>query len=239
MNLYTNVKISSPQQCPYLEDRSMRHAFFYASEVSDSELDCLLLEGWRKFGIYYFRPQCLGCSNCIPLRIPVNTFHMSRSQRRLWRANSDIQMRFEPSAPFDELYKIYEEHSLNRFGTITSKEEFESNFFTKSCNSAYSLYYLHGMLIAAGFLDLSSYALSSVYFIYLTKFLARGLGNYSVLREIKLTAELGLQYYYLGYFVAGNSKMQYKAEFYPYEYYQWENKTWKSVINKDDGGKLR
>ena len=193
----------------------MQLAFFYAAEVSNSELDELISGGWRKFGMYFFKPQCIGCCSCIPVRVPVDSFRMSKSQRRLWRKNSDIQVSLEQNAPFLELYGIYQDHSLNRFGTIPDKEEFYNNFFIKSCPSAYSLYYLDGMLIAAGFLDLSSNALSSVYFIYCTKFLARGLGNYSVLREIQMAEDLGLQYYYLGYFVPGSSRMQYKARFFP------------------------
>lgn len=234
MKLYTKVKLSSPGKCPYLENRFMRLAFFYATEVSDSELDELISGGWRKFGMYFFRPQCIGCSSCIPIRVPVDSFRMSKSQRWLWRRNSDIQVRLEQNASFFELYEIYQDHSLNRFGTMSNEEEFKYNFFIKSCRSAYSLYYLHGMLIAAGFLDLSSNALSSVYFIYRTKFLDRGLGNYSVLREMQMTSELGLQYYYLGYFVPGNCRMQYKARFFPYQYYQWDTQSWISVSNRED-----
>lgn len=184
--------------------------------------------------MYFFRPQCRDCSSCIPIRVPVDSFSMSKSQRRLWRRNSDIQVSLEQNAPFFELYGIYQDHSLNRFGNLAGEEEFKNNFFIKSCSSSYSLYYLNGMLIAAGFLDLSSTALSSVYFIYRTKFLARGLGNYSVLREIQMTSDLGLQYYYLGYFVPGNCRMQYKARFFPYQYYHWETQAWISVSNRED-----
>lgn len=234
MKLYTKVKLSSPGKCPYLENRFMRLAFFYATEVSDSELDELISGGWRKFGMYFFRPQCIGCSSCIPIRVPVDSFRMSKSQRRLWRRNS-VQVSLEQNAPFLELYKIHQDHSFNRFGTMSDEEEFNNNFFIKSCPSVYSLYYLHGMLIAAGFLDLSSNALSSVYFIYRTNFLARGLGNFSVLREIRMAEDLGLQYYYLGYFVSGSSRMQYKARFFPY---QWDTQSWISVSNREDSRSL-
>ncbi len=188
--------------------------------------------------MYFFRPKCKECSSCIPIRVPANSFRMSKSQKRLWSRNSDIQMRLEQDAPFFELYRIYQDHSLNRFGTSSGEEEFKNNFFIKSCPSAYSLYYLNGMLIAAGFIDFSSNALSSVYFIYSTKLLVRGLGNYSVLREIQLAADLGLQYYYLGYYVSGNSRMQYKARYFPYQYYHWETQTWTSVSNREDSRRL-
>lgn len=238
MNLYTEVKLSTPCKCPYLQDRIMQLAFFYAAKVNDSELDQLISCGWRKFGMYYFRPQCNGCFSCIPIRVPVDSFCMSKSQRRLWRRNSDIQVSLEQDAPFPELYRIYQDHCLNRFGTPANEEEFKLNFFIKSCRSAYSLYYLSGTLIAAGFLDLSSNALNSVYFIYYTEFLARGLGNYSILREIQMTSVMGLKYYYLGYYVPGSTRMKYKANFFPYQYYHWETQTWISVSNREDCGRL-
>jgi arginine-tRNA-protein transferase len=238
MKLYTKVRLSSPDKCPYLENRFMRLAFFYASEVSGSELDRLISNGWRKFGIYFFKPQCEGCRSCIPVRVPVETFSMSKSQRRLWRKNSDIRMSLEEDASFTELYRIYQEHSLNRFGNSVNEEEFRNHFFIKACPSAYSLYYLGGMLIAVGFLDLSSNALSSVYFVYRTQFLERGLGNYSVLREIQMASDLGLRYYYLGYYVPGSSRMQYKARFFPYQYYHWETQTWISVSSREDCTKI-
>ncbi|HEX3019910.1 MAG TPA: hypothetical protein VHP36_06395 [Chitinispirillaceae bacterium] len=238
MKLLTKVQLSIPQKCLYLDNRQMRVSFFHAIGVSDIELDRLLSDGWRKFGIYYFRPHCQDCGKCIPVRVPVDTFHMSKSQRRLWRANSDVRMQFEYDAPFDELYKIYKEHSLNRFDTVASKTEFEYNFFIKSCRSGYTLYYLDGVLVAAGFLDLSSQALSSVYFIYLTEILPRGPGIYSILREIRLAADLGLKYYYLGYYVPGNSKMQYKAGFMPFEYYHWKRQCWEIVESREDREKL-
>ncbi len=226
MNLLADIQLSNFQDCPYLPDRQMRLAFFYANEVKKSELNALLSCGWRKFGIYYFRPKCENCCNCIPVRVPVASFSMSKSQRRIWNRNSDIEVNFEKEAPIDKLYEIYEEHSKKRFGTVADRSEFEFNFFIESCPSFFSLYYLDGMLVAAGFLDFSSNALSSVYFIYRPPLMNRGLGNFSILKEIEKTKDLGLHHYYLGYYVQGNSRMQYKTRFRPFEWYSWETGNW-------------
>lgn len=226
MDLLSDIQLSDPQKCPYLLDKQMRLAFFFAHNVNESELDLLLSKGWRKFGIYYFCPQCENCCNCIPIRIPVSSFSMSKSQKRLWHKNADVEVRFEHIVSIEELYKIYEEHSQLRFGIDSNIDEFKCNFFTRSCPSFFSLYFLGGMLVAAGFLDFSSHALSSIYFIYRPSFMSRGLGNFSIIKEIEKTESLGLKYYYLGYFIQGNSRMQYKTRFRPYEWYSWKTGNW-------------
>lgn len=230
MLLIAQPRLSNPERCPYLQEKLMRVAYFYACEVDSDELEKLLSCGWRKFGAYFFRPQCQDCSYCIPVRVPVNSFTITKGQRRLWRANQDLDVRIEEDPSIDQLFEIYQDHSLNRFGLDANRTEFENNFFVKSCPSAYSLYYYKKMLIAAGFLDISCTSLSSVYFIYRSEYLDRGLGNFSILKEIQLTAELGMMYYYLGYYVKGNSRMQYKIRYSPYQWFDWEKGEWQNSL---------
>jgi len=215
--------------CPYLADKKKQFEYFFAHQLTGEEIARLLAEGWRKFGLYYFRPACPDCRGCVPLRIPVDTFRPSRSQRRSLRKNSSIEARFVVPVFNSRIYEIYLKHSRERFGDESSPEDFIHSFYTPSCPSIQSEYYLEGKLIAAGFIDIGSDCLSSVYFVYDTDYSRLGLGTLSVLREIEYAKELGLKYYYLGYHVAGCDRMTYKGNFLPREDYDWASGLWETA----------
>jgi arginine-tRNA-protein transferase len=132
------------------------------------------------------------------------------------------------------VFEIYREHSGERFGKKVEREEFINNFCTISCPSLLSKYYINGTLAAAGFLDISSQSLSSVYFVFRKQFEHFGLGNYSVLREVEQARLMGLSYYYLGYYVVDNRIMEYKTRFLPYETYNWKTEQWESVEKNEN-----
>jgi len=212
--------------CPYLSDKESYLEYFLASGLTSEELDELLSSGWRKFGIYYFRPKCPGCLKCIPLRIQTKNFTPSKSQKRVMKKAEKITLTAGPLAFKKEIFDIYEIHSQNRFNKKSDLNEFYHSFYEQSCPAMQSEYYLDGKLIAAGFLDYSSNSLSSVYFIYDTEYKNYSLGTLSVIKEIQLAAAMGLDYYYLGYVVSGNHSMAYKDKFHPHEIYDWDSKAW-------------
>jgi arginine-tRNA-protein transferase len=227
MILHQSVKRSDISQCHYLPDRQWRFEYFYASGLSGEELGRLLEKGWRKFGLYFFRPICPACRACIPIRVLVDEFIPSRSQRRILRRNSDCEVRFGPLQYSDRIYEIYADHSVKRFGRQdTHPEEFMASFFTRSCPSLQSEYHVENSLAGVGFIDRSTDALSSVYFIYDTEYEHLGLGTFSVIREIGYARDLGLKYYYLGYYIPECMKMAYKGRFRPYEFYDWGKGRW-------------
>jgi arginine-tRNA-protein transferase len=166
---------------------------------------------------------------CIPVRIPVNQFIISKSQRRLLKQNEKTQVTFNSLEYDDEVFEIYKEHSAERFGKQVDREEFKNNFCVISCPSLLSKYYVDGILVAAGFLDVTSKGLSSVYFVFKKKYQHLGLGKYSVLKEIEYSIQNKLEYYYLGYYVKGNSIMEYKTRFHPFECYNWNKEQWETV----------
>ncbi len=81
-------------------------------------------------------------------------------------------------------------------------------------------------LVAVGFLDRSSEALSSVYFFYRSDYSHLSLGTLSVIREIEYARILKLRYYYLGYYISENSRMAYKNSFFPNEKFSWDDYSW-------------
>ncbi len=212
--------------CPYFEDAQCRFEYFYARDLDGAELDELFKRGWRKFGTYFFRPECGRCRRCVPLRILVEEFAPTKSQRRVMRKGAEIEVEFREPEYRDEIFEIYRDHSSNRFGRESDKTDFMEAFYTPSCPSLQSEYRLHGELVAVGFIDVSLDALSSVYFVYKTKYEQYRMGTYSLVREIEHAASRGMKYYYLGYYIKETGRMSYKNHFHPNEKFDWINQVW-------------
>jgi leucyl-tRNA---protein transferase len=217
MKILLDVTLSETQQCPYLPDKELRYSYFYAHEVNQDELEVLLSQGWRKFGYYYFKPNCPNCNACVPLRIMVDEFEPSRSQKRVIKKGKDIEMFPIPLRYKGEIYAVYRDHSMARFGRVSTEEEFLTSFYRISCPGFQTEYYYNNRLAAVGFLDRSVHALSSVYFVYHHDLEEFSPGTLSICREIEEAKEMGSKWYYLGYYIENNQSMNYKNRFYPHE----------------------
>lgn len=231
MKLLSPPRLSPEDHCPYLKGEQSRHEFFLAQDLSDQEFDEVLKQGFRKFGIYFFRPNCMNCSECLPLRVKAQEFQPSKSQKRVLKKNQDITVLFKPLIYREEIFDIFVKHSKIRFGQDEShknaREEFIQTHFTPTTSSLLSEFYLEGKLIAVGFLDISEEATSSVYFIYDPDHAKRSLGVFGALKEIEYSKEKAKSYYYLGYYIKENNSMNYKNQFSPYEIYDWSLKRWR------------
>jgi leucyl-tRNA---protein transferase len=229
MQMIKARSVEDPTACPYLPGRQKRYEYFLASDLGRREIAALLAHGWRKFGIYFFRPACPDCRQCIPLRVDVAAFQPSRSQRRVERGGEEIDCRFGPLRPDRRVFDIYAAHSAARFGLASDFEEFLLQFYLPACPSLQSELSFHGRLIAAGFLDLGSDCLSSIYFCFDPAHSAYRPGILGALREIEHARHLGLRWYYLGYFVPGSPALSYKDHFRPRQYFDWEKRRWRMV----------
>ncbi|MCR9204211.1 MAG: arginyltransferase [Halobacteriovoraceae bacterium] len=234
MKLLSPPRISPEEKCPYLPDQQARHEFFLATEVDAKEFNGCLEQGFRKFGIYFFRPNCSTCKKCLPLRVRASDFKPTKSQKRVLNKNKDVKVFYKPLLYREEIFQLFVKHSKARFNQSEehneSREEFIQTHFTPSTPSLLSEFFLEGKLIAVGFLDISSDAVSSVYFIYDPDFQKRSLGILGALKEIEYTKKSHKSYYYLGYYIEENRLMSYKNQFHPYEVYDWGTETWKEEI---------
>lgn len=201
MKLFSEPLVSEESPCSYIHGRNSRFSYFFAMDVSAEELEAILSRGWRKFGMYYFKPSCINCRECIPIRIKAEELIPSKSQRRVLKECADLHVEFKNMEFRDEIFEIYKDHSLNRFNKDSNKEDFYSSFYTMSCPAMQSEYYIENKLAAVGFLDISSEALSSIYFIYKDEFKNFNLGTFSAFKEAGHALTLGLKYYYLGYYI--------------------------------------
>lgn len=210
--------------CAYFHDGRIARIEY---QIIDSEATCCfhkyLALGYRRLGRTLYRNLCEHCSDCIPIRVPVDSFQPSKSQRRTLRANEDIALTVRPPAELTPdrvaLFRTY----LATKHPDPEREPIEDEEFQLRIihyGYAYSLemnYYLHDLLAGVGIVDVGVDAVSANYFYYDTGLLSRRLGIYSILQEIQLAQALGKRYYYLGFLIRENQKMAYKSDFKPHE----------------------
>jgi arginine-tRNA-protein transferase len=229
MKVLLNKELGPIQDCPYIPENKSCNEFFLAYNLSKGELDEFLEDGWRKFGIYFYRPKCPNCESCLPLRVLTNQFNLSKGHKKILRTNRDIEVKIQPLEYRDEIFELYSKHSRQRFGQDSNSKEFRVSHFFVSCPSIQMEYFLGNKLVAVGFLDIGKQSLSSVYFIFDPDFSKRSLGIFGALFEIEYAQKASIPYYYLGYFISSNSSMTYKSQFTPYEIYHWGNEEWRVI----------
>lgn len=204
----------------------MRQEYMIAFGLKEKEFNDLLICGWRKFGVYFFKPNCQSCFECTPIRVKVNQFIPSKNQKRIILKNRDTKVVFNKLNFSNEIFEIYSDHSLNRFKQKSNIEDFKSTFYLESVPSCQSEYYINNKLVAIGFIDISDEALSSVYFIYRTEYNFLNMGTFGAIKEIEYAKILKLKYYYLGYYIKENHSMSYKNKFKPYQLFDWKKQMW-------------
>src|SRR6185436_17062134 len=111
--------ITEPEPCPYLGGRSSRTDLRLVQSIEPSEYRDHLREGFRRFGMMLFRPACEGCRACVPIRVPVDRFRTTKSQRRVMRRNRDVQVEIgQPAVDAErlEVYHAFHEERSARVG---------------------------------------------------------------------------------------------------------------------------
>ena len=219
-------KKTKPVKCPYLPNKIFIQRYFVHNSLNEYELEYLLSQGWRKFGYYFFKPECPECFECIPVRVLTTEYSPTKSQKRVLRKNRTTGIYITQTGFSEERYKIFEKHSKIRFNQKTTKESYEYNFCISAVPSFIMDYKIEDKLFGTGYIDNSSEALSSIYFAFDPDYSYLSPGILSSIVEIHTAKALGKKYYYLGYYVKNNKIMEYKLRFSPYEIFNWIEKKW-------------
>lgn len=151
--------------------------------------------------------------------MPIADFEPSRSQRRVWRRNADLEVLAGPPVANRERLALFNRHKLEReLAEEPTPLEHYRNWLTTTCTrTVETRYLLDGKIIAVGILDLGARDASSVYFYFDPDHAERGLGTFSVLAEIAWLRGQGYRHYYLGLYVAGCERLNYKTRYLPHE----------------------
>ncbi len=223
MTLRVLQTLESP--CGYFEDRLSRNLVVDPSVDQPRHVyDSLAPAGFRRAGDITFRPHCQHCTACIPCRVPVLTFEPNRRQRRCLKRNSDLDIVQQPARFTDEHFSLYRNYLATRHtgGSMDNpeQEDFERFLLSRWADTWFIDLRHSGRLLATAVCDRLDNGLSAVYSFFDPLESKRSLGVFEVLTQIRLAAEMRLEWLYLGYWIDGHPKMDYKASFQPLEVFQ-------------------
>ncbi|MFD0740345.1 arginyltransferase [Lysobacter koreensis] len=198
--------------------------------------------GFRRSGDIVYRPHCAGCRACIAVRIPVDRFVPDRSQRRCLARNADVELRVCSTQRTDEqlvLYRRYlaarhagggmDGHGASEFDQFLIGSWSEGRFLELRQTAAHG----PGRLLAVAVTDVIETALSAVYTFYDPDpaLAARGLGTLAILQQLQWARREQRSHLYLGYWIAGHRKMDYKRRFRPLE--GFDGRSWHELDAED------
>jgi leucyl-tRNA---protein transferase len=222
--------VTSPAPCPYLPGRSERKVFTeLKGPHADALNDALGRIGFRRSQTVAYRPSCLDCSACVSVRVIAPEFQASSTQRRNLKRNSDLVVTacrpWSTSEQFDLLQRYLGVRHPGG-GMATMDEVDFADMVEHTPVTSYVVEYREpswdgvtpGRLVGACLTDRQGDGLSMIYSFYDPEHEARtGLGNFIILDHIQRAAAEGLPYVYLGYWVDGSARMQYKIRYRPLE----------------------
>lgn len=221
--------VTSPAPCPYLPGRTERKVFTELKGTDADELnEALGRIGFRRSQSVAYRPSCLDCSACVSVRILACEFTPSASQKRAMKNNKDVVVSECRPWATGEQFDLLQHYLAVRHprGGMAGMEESDYADMVEhtpvtSCVVEYregSETDRPGRLIGACLTDVQSDGLSMIYSFYDPDRAERtGLGNFIILDHIRRAAAMGLPYVYLGYWVNGSDRMQYKIRYRPME----------------------
>lgn len=214
--------LTAPYPCSYLAEQSARSQVVTPNElVDDAVYGQLIRAGFRRSGLYTYRPRCDHCRACVPVRLRVDEFHPDRTQRRTTKRNQHLvaalrELVFEP-----DHYQLYRQYQASRHaggGMDQDSEEQYRQFLLQSGVSTLLVEFREaGTLRMVSVVDVVADGLSSVYTFYDPSRPQASYGTYSILWQVELCRQLNLPYLYLGYWIAASRKMAYKINFQPLE----------------------
>ena len=221
MNIVKEFNLNT--KCSYLEDKDQITNYKVIHDCSTLECQEYIERGFRRFGKMYFRPICEGCNECQSIKIDVDNFSFSKSQRRVLKKAKNIKSYIQKPTLTQEHLDLFDKYHLY----MRDKKEWE---YTKATPQSYYssfvdghnefgyevLYFYEEKLIGVDLIDILQDGISSIYFYYDTDFMEYSLGKLSLYNQIMFAKESKLKWIYLGYYVEDCPSLNYKTHYKPY-----------------------
>jgi arginyl-tRNA--protein-N-Asp/Glu arginylyltransferase len=211
-----------PHGCGYFAERTAQNLVI---DPSAPQLDHLygaaLASGFRRAGGHLYQPHCAECRACIPCRVDVEAFRPDRTQRRTFARNADLTVTESMAGYTSERHALYARYLRGRHAG-GGMDAAEANDFQRFLVAPWSptLFLelrLDERLVGVAVTDVCLDGLSAVYTFFDPAESARSLGTYAIMRQVELARSRGIPYVYLGFWIDGHPKMNYKKRFQPLE----------------------
>jgi leucyl-tRNA---protein transferase len=224
--------LTAPSPCPYLPGKEERKVFTHLVGDRAPELNDLLTHGgFRRSQSIAYRPACETCRACVSVRVVVADFRPSRNMRRVFDRNSDIFGEMRATGPTAEQYSVFRTYLDSRhydggmadmtvldYAMMVEDSHVETRMVEYRRGGPDSDFGGRGGdLLAVALTDILGDGLSMVYSFFEPEEARRSLGTFMILDHIARARRMGLPYVYLGYWVRGSRKMDYKGRFVPQE----------------------
>jgi arginine-tRNA-protein transferase len=223
--------LTAPSPCPYLAGKEERKVFTHLVGERAPELNNILTQGgFRRSQSIAYRPACEGCRACVSVRVVAGEFTPTRNLRRIIARNSDLVGDMKIAVPTSEQYSIFRAYldSRHRDGGMADMTVLDYAMMVEDSHIETRVIEYRrrvgdgegrqaGDLIAVALTDVLGDGLSMVYSFFEPDEASRSLGTFMVLDHIARARQMGLAYVYLGYWVRGSRKMDYKSRFLPQE----------------------
>jgi arginine-tRNA-protein transferase len=220
--------LTAPSPCPYLPDRDERKVFAHLPLSDGAQVnDTLTQVGFRRSQNIAYRPACEACDACVSARIPVGPYRFTKSERRVLARNTHLSRNLVEAEATMEQFDLLRRYLMARHAEGGMSDMTWPDYVAMVEDTAVRTHLIEyrapspdrgpGDLIACALVDLLSDGLSLVYSFYDPNLAKQSLGSFVILDHVVQATIAGLPYVYLGYWVRGSEKMDYKARFRPLE----------------------
>ena len=220
--------LTAPSPCPYLPERFERKVFAHLPLTDGATVnDSLTQVGFRRSQNIAYRPACEGCSACVSARVAAHDYVFSRSERKILARNEDLQRGLVEAEATMEQFDLLRRYLTARHADGGMADMTWPDYVAMVEDTAVRTHIVEyrvrstdggpGDLIACALVDLMNDGLSLVYSFYEPDVARRSLGSFVILDHVVQACLTNLPYVYLGYWVRGSEKMDYKVRFSPIE----------------------
>lgn len=222
MNILKEFKVND--KCSYLSDKNQTTHYKLIEECSTAHCQDLIERGYRRFGRMFFRPICSSCDECKSIKIDVQNFKFSSSQRRVIRKAADIKSYIQRPTISKTHLALFEKYHLfmgekkNWDYSPSSAQSYYASFVDAPNDFGYEVLYFHEeKLIGVDLIDVLDDGVSSIYFYYDPEYRGYSLGKLSLYNQIMFAKRSNKRWIYLGYYVKECPSLSYKSHYKPYK----------------------